>query len=288
MIEYAKGGGVMSCIFKIKEAMNSYTDTEKRLANYILENKEIVLNSSAQQLGENSSTSAAAIIRFSKKLGYKGFTELKVDLAKDNGVLEEEIDEIIQEEDSVAMLVKKAEHNNIRTVEQTYKLINIRHLEKAIMSILNAKRVYLFGVGGSGEACNDLMLKLTRLNYNVVRHDDPHVMLSMASHIEKDDVAIGISYSGMTKEVNIGMKYAKNSGASTIAITKFDSKNELSKLADVVLHLPNEEKRLRLGAISRTASLILTDLLYYGAAKSNITKTKEYLLKTKEITDELN
>lgn len=278
----------MSCIFKIKEAMNSYTDTEKRLANYILEHREVVINSSALQLGENSGTSAAAIIRFSKKLGYKGFTELKVDLAKDNGTLEEEIDEIIQEEDSVAMLVKKAQRNNLRTVEETYKLINVRYLELAIQSLLKANRIYLFGVGGSGEACNDLMYKLSRLDYHVIHHDDPHVMLSMASHMNENDVAIGISYGGNTKEVNIGMKYAKYCGATTIAITQFNSKNELSKHADYVLHIPSEEKKLRLGAISsRTASLIITDLLYYGVAKSNIKKTKEYLLKTKELTDEL-
>ena len=60
----------MNSYAKIKEAQSSYTSTEKVIAKYILENAADVLKCSAQSLGEKTGTSAAAIIRFSKKLGY--------------------------------------------------------------------------------------------------------------------------------------------------------------------------------------------------------------------------
>ena len=59
----------MNAYLRIKEYNDSYTATEKLIAEYILEND--ILQDSAQALGEKTNTSAAAIIRFSKKIGFK-------------------------------------------------------------------------------------------------------------------------------------------------------------------------------------------------------------------------
>lgn len=274
----------MSCIFKIKEANASLTTTEQKIADYILENKEETINASAQSLADSIQTSAAALIRFSQKLGYKGFTALKVDLAKDQDEQDESFDELIKEEDSVETLIKKAQFTNLRTMNETYKLINPRQLQQAIDAIKQANTIYLLGIGGSGIICNDLLHKLSRINYNVVYHEDPHVLLARCAHITSNDAIIAISYSGETEIINAGIKYAKKAGATTIAITQFNPKSQLSKLSDIVLHVPLEEKELRLGAIaSRTASLILTDLLYLGIAKENIEKTKQDIVKTRAL-----
>ena len=87
----------MNSYAKIKEAQSSYTSTEKVIAKYILENAADVLKCSAQSLGEKTGTSAAAIIRFSKKLGYNGFSELKMSLAQSKRAPEEKIDFIISD-----------------------------------------------------------------------------------------------------------------------------------------------------------------------------------------------
>ena len=56
------GGDHMNAYLRIKEYNDSYTATEKLIAEYILEND--ILQDSAQALGEKTNTSAAAIIRF--------------------------------------------------------------------------------------------------------------------------------------------------------------------------------------------------------------------------------
>lgn len=277
----------MSSIFKIREGFSTYTETEKRLAEYILEHREEVLSQSAQVLGEKVNTSAAAVVRFSKKLGFKGYTALKVEIAKDSSGEAIDFDDIIKEEDSIGVMVKKAYAMNLKTIEQTYKLINDRQLEFAISALTKAKNIYLFGVGGSGIVCDDLKNKLIRINKRCIFNTDPHVQLAAAAHITKEDVAIGISYGGKTKEVNVAMQYAENNGATTIGITQY-SKSKFSKICKIILHVPTEEKELRLGAIqSRNSSLIITDLLYYGMTKAEIEETKESLRKTREIIEEL-
>jgi RpiR family murPQ operon transcriptional repressor len=272
----------MSCIYKIREGMASYTDTEKKLANYILRHMSEVTLSSAQILGEKVGVSAAAIIRFSHKLGYKGFTALKVDLARDNTYETTNFDDMINEHDSMAMVVQKAKNLNTMLQNQAYQLLNIGNIEKAVNVLLNCQTIYLFGVSGSGIICMDFMEKLSRINRRVIYHNDFHDQFASAAHMTKEDVAIAVSYGGKTHEVNTAMQFAKEVNAATIAITQF-RKSPLTKLANILLYIPTTERELRLGAIaSRNASLIITDLLYIGLAKNDINLTKEYLVKTKE------
>lgn len=271
----------MSCIYKIREGNASYTDTEKKLAQYILDHVNEVTLNSAQVLGDRVGVSPAAVIRFSKKLGYNGFTAMKVDLAKDERTETANFDDMIQEQDSMETVLKKAENLNIMLQNQAYRLINAEPLEKAVDVLLNCRTVYLFGISGSGIVCMDLMQKLSRINRHAVYHSDFHDQLAAAAHITEQDVAIAVSYSGKTNEVNVAMGLAKELGAATIAITQF-KKSPLTRLADILLYIPSSERDLRIGAIaSRNASLIVTDLLYLGLAKHNIVSTRELLVKTK-------
>lgn len=277
----------MSCIYKIREGMPSYTETENRIADYLLQHSSESVLSSAQSLGEQIGVSPSAVIRFSHKLGYRGFTALKVDLARDNPTEITNFDDMIDENDSMETVVKKAENLNKMLQNQAYRLINVEALGKAVDVLLNCNNIYLFGVSGSGIVCMDLMEKLTRINRMAVYHNDFHDQLAAAAHMTAQDAAIAVSYGGKTHEVNTAMQYAKEIGAKTIAITQF-KKSQLAKLADILLYIPTNERELRLGAIaSRNASLIVTDLLYLGLAKNKIDRTKDYLVKTKRVIQRL-
>lgn len=273
----------MSCICKIKEGMGSFTETEEKLANYILDNRQEIIMLSAQELADRVKTSAAAVVRFSKKVGYKGFTALKVEMAKESYDEAEDFNTIIKENDSIETLIKKSEAINTKAVTQTYKLINKDILQKAIDLLNNCKNIYIFGVGASGLVAQDFQYKLSRIKRIAIYQQDSHIQLASAAHIGPEDIAIGISYSGETREINVALRKAKELGAKTIGITKFNN-NSLAKIADFPLYIPSEEKEIRIGAItSRMTALLITDLLYLGIAKNDVDKTEEYILKTREI-----
>lgn len=279
----------MSCLFKIKEAGALFTSTEQRIAEYILQNPEKVVEGSAQELARESDTSPAAWIRFSKKLGYKGLPALKMDLAKDDKENDDLYHVLIEEKDSIETMVRKVQKISRNTLEQTYKLLNTDELNAAIQYLLQASNIYLVGIGGSGVVCTDMMQKLTRLHRSVIYHEDAHVLLARIAHITPEDVLVAISYSGETNLVNAAVKYAKKNGTPVIAITQYNVRSTLAKEADVKLYMPLEEKELRLGAIlSRNASLILTDLIYYSIAKENVEQTKQDLVKTRELLHEVD
>ena len=276
----------MSCLYKIKSCEN-FTKTEEKLSKYILENINDIIYASIQDIAAKTNTSPAAVIRFSKKLGYNGFTELKLDIAKDNT---EEIPlffEKICQNDSLKTIVKKSMASDTSAVQQTYKLLRIETLNDAVKAMKNAKRIYLFGIGGSSICCYDLAQKLSRVGYDVVFYNDFHMQLAATTYITKEDVALAVSYSGNTKEINVAMEHAKNQGATTISITQF-IKSPLLKFSDLILYVPSQEKDLRLGAVSsRNSSLILTDLLYLGMIKDELDDYKKNLMASRNLVNKL-
>ena len=273
----------MNGFVRIREFEESYTSTEKLIAKYILEHGNEILNYSAQTLGEKTNTSAAAIIRFSKKIGFKGFSDLKMNLAQShsNEQHDLEVDIIFNENDDMTSLVDKGCRLNMNTVLKTYQLINISDLEKAINLLCEASTIYLFGVGGSSVIANDIEQKLIRIGKKVIYNNDLHIQMTFTQSMTKDDVALIISYSGTTTGLVDISKILVEKNIPYISITQINQ-NFLSKNSTVALRVPSEEKELRIGAVSsRISSFVITDLLYYGVFKKNFDKNKDNLIDSR-------
>lgn len=63
--------------------VNSLPPSEKRIAQYILQNPDEAILLTAIALGEKSKTSSAAVIRLCKSIGFSGFQELKLRVTGD-------------------------------------------------------------------------------------------------------------------------------------------------------------------------------------------------------------
>lgn len=274
------GGDPMNAYLRIEEYNDSYTPTEKLIAEYILEND--VLQDSAQVLGEKTNTSAAAIIRFSKKIGFKGFSDLKMNLAQSTKEEKQEVDLIFDVNDDIGTLVEKGCRLNMNTVLKTYQLINIDTLEASIDLLNDASTIYLFGVGGSSVIDLDIYQKLMRIGKKVIYNPDLHVQMTFTQSMDQNDAALIISYSGSTTGLVDIAKVLHEKQISFISITQINP-NPISKLSNYSLKVPSEEKELRLGAISsRISSFVITDLLYYGVFKKNFEDHKKNLIDSKD------
>ena len=277
----------MNLLQYIRQNYESFTEREKRIADYLLNDNNDIIEMSAKEIGDATNTSAPTVVRFSKTLGYKGFTALKVDLAKDRDERENDTSVIISADDSIKDIIRKVKVSNTSSIDETIGLLNVDTINSIIEAMVNAKRIYLFGIGASGIVAMDLQQKLLRINKNSLYQMDPHTQISSSVHITNEDVAIGISYSGETKEVNTPLKIARENGAKTIAITRYN-KNSLSKIADYTVYLPNDEKELRVGAItSRIDALTIVDILYLGVAKNDFERTKSDIKKTRDIINSI-
>lgn len=278
----------MDYLIKIKERWDEFTPSDKKIGEYIVDNPEQIVNYNTLELADLIDTSQSAIIRFIKKIGYKGYIDFKIDVAKS---LEESNDffpdEVITKNESIENIISKSKNNVLATVEKTYALINTEAINRAIADINKANNIYLAGVGSSGLICEDFSYKLQRSGKKVFYQVDAHTNLALVSNIDKDDLLIAISYSGLTKEILIASEYAKKVGAKVISISK-SLNSTLAHNSNELLLIPEIEKEMRYGAISsRLSSQIITDILYYGYVAANTEKVNENMRTSKELTNKL-
>lgn len=278
----------MDYLIKIKERWDEFTPSDKKIGEYIVDNPEQIVNYNTLELADLIDTSQSAIIRFIKKIGYKGYIDFKIDVAKS---LEESNDffpdEVITKNESIENIISKSKNNVLATVEKTYALIDTEAIKRAIKDINKANNIYLAGVGSSGLICEDFSYKLQRSGKKVFYQVDAHTNLALVTNIDKDDLLIAISYSGLTKEILIASEYAKKVGAKVISISK-SLNSTLAHNSNELLLIPEIEREMRYGAISsRLSSQIITDILYYGYVAANTEKVNENMRTSKELTNKL-
>lgn len=275
----------MSCTIFIRERMDTFTATEARLARYLLSHSADVVRMTAREFAEAAGVSPAAAVRFSKRLGFQGFLQLRLDLARElaQGEPLDEFQTAIRDNDDMETLLRKAERIHIRNLSLTCRMVEPAVLSRAVEEIRARRRIHLFGVGASGLLAMDFLYKSSRIGIPAFYHSDVHTNLATASLLGPEDAAIAISYSGETRETVLAARTARERGAWVIAITCANG-NTLSGLADCVLYVPREEREHRVGAMtSRMSGQLLLDLLYLGIAKEDPEGTQQSLRQTREL-----
>jgi len=285
-----KGVVIINILLMIKSLQSTFTINEKKLSEFIINNFNSVCDMTAKDLGNASKTSPAAIIRFSQKLGFSGYKEFQIEIAKSikNDINNEEnIYEQITTNDSTETIMSKVVNEHINAIKNTEFIIKTDIIDEAVEAISNANCIYLFGIGSSYIVALDFEYKLVRINLPTSLHSDYHLQLVAASNINKNDVAIAISNSGKTKETYNSIMLAKERGAKTISITRL-GKNPISDITDININTIEIEQSLRIGAISsRIAQLTVVDMLFMCLTKKKYDEIPKHIIESGSIVSSL-
>lgn len=279
----------MSLFLKMNEVKDQLTNSEQKIVSCVLDNNEEVCKSSIQEFAKRCNTSPSSIVRFCKKIGFEGFQEFKIELAKGIPTLKKSqniVYEDVRVDDTIRNIVEKISAGNIKSIENTIDLLDYDEVEKAVEALSNANNIFLYGVGASGIVAMDFQYKLMRINRNAFMYLDSHTQLSSSVNIQENDIAVGISHSGETLEIFKAIEMANKKGATTISISKYGN-NSLSNISNISLCTGGIEKNLRVGAIaSRIAQLTVVDILFVGLAQKDFDLVSEYLKGTRMIVDD--
>lgn len=277
----------MSDIFvKINFLLPTLPRVEKLVAKYILENPENIRSTNLLMLAQESGCSDTSIIRFCKRLGYKGFASFKQSFIESMIDSNNTITQEIYKDDSMTEILQKIFKHNIQTLNDTLALISDNY-SKALESIINAKSIHFFGVGDAHIVAMFGYLKFRRIGYTCSAHSDVCMQLITSSLMTENDVAIAISYSGASQNIIKAIKNAKESGATTICITQMN-KSPISKYVDINLFISTSDLTVGKDIVSRrVADQAIIEALYLGV----LTKSdKDYasLIKKSQKGIELN
>ncbi len=230
-----------------KEALETYSDfthiysqfdslnsTEKKIARYVMELKGEILNKTTQDVGRATGTSAAAVVRFCRTLGFKGYLDLKFYIEKELLSPSSEIIEI-HKDDSIPELKEKIFRFNRHIIEETQNILDDEALQKTIDAIIQANRIDIYAEGGSGITAQNFINQLMQIGINCKYYKDPIMEMTAACQLKPGDVALAISYSGSSINTVDSLQKAKESGATTICLTGY-SQSPITKHSDIILY----------------------------------------------------
>ncbi len=248
-------------LLDIKIAYSKLGASEKRIADYILSHPEKMVSLSISELADLSGSSEPTITRFSRRLGFSGFQQLKISMAgAESG---RNVTEEISVSDEPSVVFDKVANDIYCSLEKTKKLIDNDDFKKACDKIIRAERIIVFGLGNSSSVATDAAHKLLRLGYDANAYTDNHMQVIAAAHLNENCVVLAVTHSGSSKDVVDALKTAKSCGAATIVITD-ENKSPVYKYSDFVLATSSDEINYRiLGLTSRITQLAIVDTMYY-------------------------
>lgn len=271
-------------ILQIKSYLDSLKPAEKRVAEYVIENSGEVVYSSITNLADQIGVSEATIVKFCQRVGYSGYQELKIKLARNDQQNDdkETIYGAIEPGDSIEKLKDKLLQIYDESLENTHKLIETDLYEEVVAKILAARRLYFFGYGASGIVARDAELKFVRIGLPAIAMTDSHSQKTVASLLEPDDLVLAISDSGRTRELIEVLDILEEIGCQRVAITS-QVGSPVSERSEITLLTSSRETPYRGSAIaSRIAQLAVIDILFLATALDNHDETTAALQKTRE------
>lgn len=285
----------MSVLNEITWLLPELAENQKKIARYILNFPEKVLDMSSSSFAEVTGVSQSAIVKFSQKIGMKGFPAMKLALSRElcrNNLYKNNphhaLHNAISPEDSLMLMAQKLAHEKTAAIEETTRRINFPILQRAVEAISAARRVQIIGIWGSGLTAKDLSYKLQKIGIFSLSEADLHVQIATALTLTAEDVQIVISFSGTKKDMRIAATSAKSRGAKVIVITG-DKENPLARIADYVLESVSEENEWRSSSISsRTAQNTISDLIFLALMQHRKEVAKPLVLNAHQAINRLN
>ena len=269
---------IISCI---TDRFMALTATEKRIAQFILDDVAAAAAMPIAELARLTDTSQASVTRFARALGCKDVRELKMKLAQSLAIGQRFILDVPDLEG-----VQGIYESIISVLETNRRALDLAALKRAVEWISGARQVLALGMGGGSTICaQEIQYRLFRLGLPVVSQNDGLLVRMMSSAVTAKDVVIVLSLGGYTKEMIESAAIARQYGAKIVAITPPET--PLAAQADLLLPLlVSENDYIFKPSASRYAMLAMVDVLATELAMANKPQAKDRLRRIKLALDD--
>lgn len=274
-------------ILKLKNKISELTETQRRVADYIIKNPMDVAFLTVDQLAGIVGTSTTTIMRLTFSLGYSGYTEFQKGLqeilrnqAAPQTRLEANIKGI--EEDD---LWGRYAENQIRNIQNTMDMISQDSLEHAQKLIMSANRIICTSVRSGLPVAQYLTHGLNRLlgNTSLVVSDVSDWVDSVVN-MDDNDLVIAISFPRYARRIIDFARTAKMNGVKIISITDSYS-SPLASYSDLVLPCNSNSIAFHNSAVS---SMFVADYIISALAINYPEQTKKRLDKVNAILTDMD
>lgn len=281
----------MRTLIHLRESLDTFSSTEKRIALYILDHLDTLSDISINTIATECQTSKSMVVQMCKKSGYKGFKDLCSCLAVERALSRDEAESAqygeIRPNWPTEQICAATMREEIRSLQNTLDLLDDAQMEAAVDAVLGARRIRLFGVGNSAVVAMDMHNKLQRIGLSSHFSLEMHTQLTGAATLTQEDCALVFSYGGNTRAMIEAARCALDGGATVISITRYGH-NPISDMASIALYVAANESLVRSAAMSsRLAMLSMVDMLFCCVASRCHNSIRGLLKRTAQIIEDI-
>ncbi|MEY8353885.1 MurR/RpiR family transcriptional regulator [Lachnospiraceae bacterium 54-53] len=289
----------MTIIEKLTKKEN-FTDTEEKIADYILENLSQIPDMYVQNLAKKVYSSHSAVIRLAKKLGFSGFREFKIQLVReiqDKLYFKNKVDPNFpfNPYDDPLDIAKKIADLSIESIQNTLNGLSRDKINTSVDILLNADRIFLFGTGDSQIRARSFQNKFNKIDKYVIIAGEYGEDMWNTMNMTKKDCAVFISYTGRVSAYEKILLFLKKRNIKTIILTGNPESN-LLKLCCTYFEVPKGEYNyVKVGTFASQISFeyildTLFSVIYAKKYAENLVdlKNKEFNLNQELLADAPN
>ena len=278
----------MSCLLKMRAVREELSVNEKKIADFILNNAALIRDYSSQNLAASVGVSQSSIVKFSQKLNYRGFTDLKLAIHEsvvksESGEPPNETTHSVEEQfDSVPQQLCNVKHEALIT---TMELNDEKRILSAVEILEKSKRIQIVALGTGSLVARNFASMLIQIGKSVIAEVGTYIQLSSIATLGKGDAVVVISFFGQSSKMIQITKQAKKAGVSIISLTNY-SANPIRSLADAQLFSVNQNGGFEVSQIISNASQQhVVDVLFSLILKRD-SKARELLALSRKAVEE--
>lgn len=279
----------MLLINKLKNS-SQLTAAEKPVAKYILENPKSVITLTSEEVAKLTFSSQSNVIRLCKKMGFSGFTDFKLQLASEINTFSLKNSRIEVNYPFTHMDNQETIANNIlnlyyQTITDTFNSLDLNNLKQISKLILQAQSTTIYAKGESLLLGQELHLKLMRIGLNTSLESESGFQITKCRTHKPGDVAIIISYYGISEEKIAIAKTLKEIGIPIILITS-STKNPLYPFAHKIIKTDVFENRSKMSSMASKLSIqFILDILFSFIFASDYENHMDIITKNELLRD---
>lgn len=220
---------------------------------------------SMREAARRCGVSEATVARFAHLLGFSSFSQFRRTLAApENGsAFRRGIYDDAVPDETPARLCARIAQNNTQAMEKTAQTLDVAALERAVDALVCARRIVAVAQGRSAIAAESFASRFQSLGYAVCVCNDPSLAYINVSLLEKGDVLLVFSMSGMVRSNVVCAVTAKKSGATVIHVTG-SAHSLVAAQADILLLVQAETPHVHDHSFSTVLFMMTADCLFMG------------------------
>ena len=242
---------------EIKKKFIRLSRGQRKVAQFIIDNQNIVATHTAYEVGKQIGVSESTVIRFCYAMELSGYTELQEKIREN--LRENDLD---QDNYEHPLLKKKRGHllnevmnRDITSILNTIHIIDKSEFERAVKLMHESKSIYVLGFRQAAPSANFLTCTLNnyRKHVKLIQQDQENIIQQM-NHIDENSLLFIIGLDAVLDDAMAVAKLAKSKKAKVIAMT---NANELSDPNNVdILFTVGTQKQFCTETITAAHSLI--------------------------------